>query len=197
MEKRAEVAERIEQLKQEHLDPTLRKLMAGYEMRTYWFELFECARKILLVGMPVFFEVGSVEQLAYGLIVCFISFGAFALLRPYASDMDDQLAQLCQMQIFFSLVSSIILKYDRAREGGGSQNLDYLLCTLTFIPLMFGFVVHVLDEGLYDAWVVPTKEWVKKTRVWRWLLVKFRLVVCTCSMRGICMRLSSSPRIAP
>ena len=42
----------------------VRKLTEGYDLRVYWFELFECARKILLVGMPVFFEVGSVEQLA-------------------------------------------------------------------------------------------------------------------------------------
>ena len=72
MEKRAEVAERIEQLKQEHLDPTLRKLMAGYEMRTYWFELFECARKLLLMALPIFFKSHPTVQLTLALIICFV-----------------------------------------------------------------------------------------------------------------------------
>eukprot|EP00966_Prymnesium_polylepis_P190878 4423585-Prymnesium_polylepis.1 len=27
------------------LPTTLRKLTSGYEMRTYWFEIFECGRK--------------------------------------------------------------------------------------------------------------------------------------------------------
>ena len=65
-------------------------------------ELFECFRKILLVGMPVFFEMGSVAQLSYGLLVCFMSFGAYMLLSPYANDSDDRLSQLCQMQILGS-----------------------------------------------------------------------------------------------
>eukprot|EP00966_Prymnesium_polylepis_P333091 7388559-Prymnesium_polylepis.1 len=30
------------------LPTTLRKLTAGYEMRTYWFEIFECGRKVAL-----------------------------------------------------------------------------------------------------------------------------------------------------
>jgi hypothetical protein len=45
------------------LPTTLRKLTAGYEMRTYWFEVFECVRKIALVGLPVFFEPGAPSQL--------------------------------------------------------------------------------------------------------------------------------------
>jgi hypothetical protein len=31
------------------------------EMRCYWFEVFECVRKIALVGLPVIFRPGSVE----------------------------------------------------------------------------------------------------------------------------------------
>ena len=55
--------------------------------------------------MPVFFEMGSVAQLTYGLIIAFLSFGAYTFLAPYRDPSDDRLAQLCQMQIFFSLVS--------------------------------------------------------------------------------------------
>ena len=32
----------------------LAKLTGGYEMRAYWFEVFECARKICLIGLPIF-----------------------------------------------------------------------------------------------------------------------------------------------
>ena len=33
-------------------------------------------RKLCLVGLPVFFRPGELEQLVLGLLVCFISFGA-------------------------------------------------------------------------------------------------------------------------
>ena len=143
----------------------VRKLIEGYELRVYWFELVECLRKILLVGMPVFFEMGSVAQLSYGLLVCFLSFGAYMLLTPYTSESDDRLAQLCQMQIFFSLVASIMLRHAReisVSEGRAyNSNLDVLLCVLTFLPLGFGLGVHVLEEGLYDylleVWVQPAQ----------------------------------------
>ena len=31
------------------------KLTQGYNLRVYWFELLECARKLALVCVPVFF----------------------------------------------------------------------------------------------------------------------------------------------
>ena len=59
----------------------LRRLTAGYELRTYWFELFECLRKILLVGLPVFCPPGTPGQLIIGLVICFVTFGACAAER--------------------------------------------------------------------------------------------------------------------
>ena len=51
----------MEKLK-EKLDPISVKLTAGYEMRCYWFEIFECLRKIVLIGVPILLEAGSTEQ---------------------------------------------------------------------------------------------------------------------------------------
>lgn len=128
--------------------------------------------------MPVFFEMGSVSQLTYGLVVCFLSFGAYMLFRPYVSDSDDRLAQLCQMQIFFSLVSSILIRHARqlsAQEGVEyNSNLDLLLCTLTFLPLAFALAVHVLEEELYayldEMWVQPTRRRLQHLQPFLWRL---------------------------
>ena len=61
------------------------KLTSGYEYRTYWFEIFETIRKVLLVGVPsVFPERGGTAQLFWGLIVCFITFGMYMVrCRPH------------------------------------------------------------------------------------------------------------------
>ena len=53
-------------------DLYVQKLVLGYELRTFWFELLECGRKLAIVCLPVFFQPsGSVSQLIFGLMVCF------------------------------------------------------------------------------------------------------------------------------
>jgi len=115
----------------------VQKLILGYELRTYYFEIIECFRKLAIVCLPVFFRPsGSVGQLIFGLLVCFLTFGAHMLYSPYIEDENDRLAQLCQVHIFFSLTSSIALKYDPTTLSD-STNMDALLSFLTFVPILF------------------------------------------------------------
>ena len=81
---------------------------AGYEMRTYWFEVFECLRKLALVGLPIFFEPGSSGQIILGLLVCFLAFGMYAHFAPYITPDDDTVAAASQTSIFFALLASLI-----------------------------------------------------------------------------------------
>eukprot|EP00966_Prymnesium_polylepis_P079731 1847669-Prymnesium_polylepis.1 len=61
----------------------LRKLVGGFDFRVFWFELMECLRKLMLIGAPVFFDPpGSVQQLLYGLVACFIIACAYAQWQP-------------------------------------------------------------------------------------------------------------------
>ena len=60
------------------------KLVGDYRGRYYYFEILECARKLLLVCIPVFFDPqGSVGQLMFGLLVCFVTFGVYSSMKPY------------------------------------------------------------------------------------------------------------------
>jgi len=97
--------------KEELLPPYVQKLTDGYEYRTYWFEIFEMLRKVLLVGVPAMFpERGGNMQLVWGLLVCFITFGMYMMWAPFIKDSDDHLQQLAQLQIFISLVASLSLR---------------------------------------------------------------------------------------
>lgn len=98
---------------------------------------------------------------------------------PYAEEDDDHLAQLCQVQIFFSLLSSITLKYDVVRArclNAGSlarahsppcasphmleqstlanaTNIDVLLTVITFVPVALAFYMESPVPGiLMDFW---------------------------------------------
>jgi len=110
----------------------MRKLTGGYEYRTYWFEVFESIRKVMLVGVPAMFEDrGGATQLVWGLMVCFLTFGGYMVAAPFIKDSDDQTSQLAQAQIFFSLVSSIGLRMHPPNETLGSL----LSVFFFFIPI--------------------------------------------------------------
>jgi len=122
-----------------HIPLYVHRVVAGYALRFYYFELFEMARKLCLVGLSVAFEPGSVVQVAYGLLVCFVSFGAYMLCSPYEERQESTLAELCQLHVFVTLVASLILRTERSNgdtDGSGARSLDVVLLILTSLPIV-------------------------------------------------------------
>ena len=124
--------EQEEQLERAQLPGFIAKLLEGYEVRVWWFEIFECLRKLAVACVPVFFQPsGSAAQLIFGLMVCFMCFGAYVGFDPFEDRGSDAVAKLCQVQIFFSLLSSVALQ-PTANPG---TNLDVLLVFLWCVPV--------------------------------------------------------------
>jgi hypothetical protein len=141
----------------------IKKLLKGYELRVWWFEIFECLRKLAVACVPVFFvPSGSISQLIFGLMVCFVTFGMFIHYDPFEEGGDDLLAWLCQGQIFFSLLSSIALSYDEEQRAA-SRNLDVLLVTLWVLPLVLSaFLLSPISLALQTA-IESMKVWLSTT----------------------------------
>ena len=95
-------------------------LIEPYTLVAYWFELFECFRKVLLVGLPVFFFQGSVEQLLIGQLIAVGTYGIYLYVKPLTDPMDNLLQTAAQVQIYMTLLTSIVLRVnpsDRARDS--------------------------------------------------------------------------------
>ena len=90
---------------EEVLPKYMLKICGAYNVRTYWFEVADCVRKLMLIGLPIAFPPESPEQRTVGLIVCFISFGAFLSYQPYRELTDNKVEICCQMGIFFALLA--------------------------------------------------------------------------------------------
>ena len=151
--------EREEESARKQLPGFISKLVKGYELRMWWFEvshssnqrsmthipicsegsrhlpqIFECIRKLAVACVPVFFQPsGSASQLIYGLMICFVCFGAYVHFDPYEDRGNDAVARLCQMQIFFSLLASVALT--SASEQNAGSNMDILLVVLYCLPV--------------------------------------------------------------
>jgi len=135
-------AEALNDELREELPTALRRLTAGYEMRTYWFEIFECLRKISLVGFPVFFRSSSPQQRVYALMICFLTYGLYGSYKPYIDYTNGLLMEMTQVTIFFSISSSFLL--DSSRSG---WLVTVALPTLLIAPIAAAFL---FEAGCLD-----------------------------------------------
>lgn len=99
--------------------------------------------------MPVWFDPpGSAQQLIFGLLVSFMTFGVYTAFNPFVEERSNVFAQLCQVQIFFALLSSIALKF---AQHESSEVMDYLLTVLTFVPIVISLVLRTPLKKLLEA----------------------------------------------
>ena len=118
------------------------KRVPQYEIRCYYFEIVECARKLCLVGLPVFLGGGSSKQKVVGLATCFFSTCLFSQLQPYRDPLDDVLMQLCQLEIFIALAIPF--------ESSGSRPIESAaLVVLVFMPTLLAF---------FFVFIVPSRR---------------------------------------
>ena len=105
-----------------------------------------------------------------GLIVCFGSLGVFSWFRPYRNPSDNTLQLICQVGIFFALLSKIILDHPDM-TGAQSSVLGVMLVVLVLVPLAVTLLHALLDPGepATDAFgdpmmaIVPGAERIKRT----------------------------------
>ena len=57
-------------------------LWGSYRPSAWWYEIFECLRRLSLTGALVFLKQGSLTQIAAGNAICIIAGFVFALTWP-------------------------------------------------------------------------------------------------------------------
>ena len=135
--------ERVEK-KQESLNRSLptavKKLTNGYTWRCYWFEIFECVRKIAIIGGPIIFDPGTVEQRTMGMVICFCTAVLLAWFHPYEDPADQQVALLCQFDIFFIMIAGMVLEINP-----DSPLVDAALSAMTILLTLGTIFAEMLD----------------------------------------------------
>ena len=116
-------------------------IISAYELRCFWWEMFECVRKLSLVGLPVFFNPGSSEQLMFGLLVCFLSTAFFAYYKPYRDQTDDYVLLVCLIEVFVALLAAVALQYGIGEFT--EEAIGPILISLLFIPIVL-VCLHIM-----------------------------------------------------
>lgn len=68
----------------------------------------------LAVGLLVFYQPGTIEQLTLGLIVCFVYFGLCCYLMPFGTKTDNLMVCVTQFSLFIAMLSAVIIEHGAA-----------------------------------------------------------------------------------
>ncbi|GMI16763.1 hypothetical protein TrLO_g12393 [Triparma laevis f. longispina] len=100
-----------------------------YEPRMWWFEIFECVRRLSMTGMLVFVSPGSPTQIVIAILNSIVSIVMYSHLLPFEKDSDDNLAVVSNWSIFFTLFGALMVKteVDQTENFNEKQIFGYLL----------------------------------------------------------------------
>merc|ERR1712100_297870 len=116
-----------------------------YKRKYYWFELVEMLRKISLVGALVLLNDSIGMQIFAGIIICFAYILLTSYLKPLTSKTDAVLQYMTSIQLFFTLISGLMLNYRNfeKEDGIGDAMQDKFLEVILMLTTVIVFVVIV------------------------------------------------------
>ena len=129
---------------------SIKFLFKEYEPYYWWFEIFECARRLMLTGGSVMFMEGTATQVVCGILIALLSIHVYSMCQPFIHDEDDMLALAAQWGIFFTLFFGLLLKLqlnktdDYDQDGSG---FGVLLMIVNIMVMLLGFCMLV-----YGLW---------------------------------------------
>eukprot|EP01033_Poteriospumella_lacustris_P005490 gene5490-3912_t len=119
-------------------------LYDSYTPRRWYFEVFDCVRRLLLGAVPVLILRGSSLQIVIVLLVSLGSVGVFMVTSPYIHRHDNQLAVLAQWSITLVVLASLVIKIE-AMEGE-NDGLGVLLILLNVFVVAASIASAVINS---------------------------------------------------
>jgi hypothetical protein len=87
-------------------------LVGTFKGRYYMWESVDMVRKLLLVGLLVWFDRGSVAQVTIALVISFAFLAAHMYFWPYKAHLDNMFRMATEFQVFMSIATALVLRTD-------------------------------------------------------------------------------------
>jgi len=122
-------------------------LYTAYHTQTWWFELVDLLRKLLLTGLIVFVGTGSAAQVAVGTFICTLMAYVGIHLDPFLDPDLNRFNNLCLIQLNITLFIGLLLKVDTLRDGERStKTLASFVIFLSVFILFFPIVMIIVNK---------------------------------------------------
>lgn len=125
------------------LEP-MKDLWAPYKPRRYYYEVVECARRIVLTGLAVFIYPGSAAQVAIEVAFAAGLLVVFEVLAPFVDPVDAWLYRSGALVVFFSMYLALLLKVDASDESSQSQETFASLLVAAHVGMVLMVIINSL-----------------------------------------------------
>ncbi|CAM9509603.1 unnamed protein product [Ectocarpus fasciculatus] len=123
-------------------------LWKPYKPSVFYYEVIECARRVLLAGVVVFIYPNSSAQIAITLIIAFTFVVISEGLAPYASRWDTWINRMGHMVIVASMYVALLLKVDVSSERSSSQRVFEAVLVVVHVVMVVVVVVETFVLAL-------------------------------------------------
>ncbi len=125
----------------------IRNLFDSYTPKRWYFELFDCARRLCLGAVPVLIFRGSSLQIIIVLLISLFSVASFMYFNPYIHEHDNHLAILSQWSITLIVIAALIIKVQAlTTDPNDNQGLGVVLILLNLIIITFAILTAFMNS---------------------------------------------------
>ncbi|CAM9152478.1 unnamed protein product [Ascophyllum nodosum] len=128
-------------------DPTIQKtkfLWGTYRPAVYFYEVWECVRKLFLTGLLVYFEEGTSTQVVVAILLTLAGLRVLSGLRPYQREDENNLAEASIWVTFLTLFVGLLIKAGVTEEDGYDSVALGVVLTLINMSLLILAVFQIL-----------------------------------------------------
>jgi hypothetical protein len=124
----------------------IKLLFDSYVPKRWYFELFDCARRLLLGAVPVLIFRGSSLQIIIVLLISLCSVATFMYFNPYIHVHDNNLAILAQWSITLVLISALIIKIQALGGGSNGNGLGAILVLINIMVIIVAIGTTIINS---------------------------------------------------
>ena len=129
-------------------------LWSPYRPAVFYYEVIECARRIMLAGVVVFIYPNTAGQIAITLMMAFVFAMLSEGLAPYESPWDAWINRMGHAVVFVSMYVALLLKVDVSGERAGSQEVFEAFLVTVHACMVLAVVV----ETAVLAWALRVER---------------------------------------
>jgi len=119
-------------------------LWEPYKPEYWYWEFFECYRRILLTSVVGVVATGTSQQRVLALLLTLLTIKVYSYISPYALLQDDMLAEVGQYQIFLTFFILLIIK-DEILPDTATLDAAFILINTAVVLTSIYFTVISFD----------------------------------------------------
>lgn len=123
----------------------MRFLFYQYSGGMFYFEMLECARKVILCGILTFISPASAAQPLFAMLLFFICFAVLACGHPYADERDTKIAIVAYVTTFLAVLCGFIFMIQEDKRVDQPGTFQVLVVGATFAPLIVSLFITADD----------------------------------------------------